>query len=129
MDNITHTLIGIGLARAGLAQRLGRGTTVILAVGRRTFTHVLPGGVILALAATIAFRRFYSQLSFRAIFGLTFLGIMAHVVADLWNSYGVVFYWPFSWRRVSLDWVFILDVVIWGLLGGTLVLALLLRRH
>src|ERR1043166_9072175 len=149
MDNITHTLIGIGLARAGLTQRFGRGTTVILAIasnlpdldgvclafgplgflGRRTVTHVLPGGILLALVASVVFRRFYPQLSFRTVFGLTFLGIVAHVAADLWNSYGVVFYWPFSWQRVSLDWVFILDLVIWGLLIGTLALALALRRH
>lgn len=149
MDNITHTLIGIGLARAGLAQRLGRGTTAILALAsnlpdvdvaclaggpltflwRRTLTHSLLGGLVLALAASVLFRRLYPHLSWRAVFGLTFLGIAGHVFADLWNSYGMVLYWPFDWRRVDLDWVFILDLVIWAILGGTLVASLLARRQ
>jgi len=66
MANITHTLIGIGLA-----QRLGRGTTTIrpwrpifqiwmwpawqvvllLFLWRRPFTHSFPGGLLLAFAA------------------------------------------------------------------------------
>jgi membrane-bound metal-dependent hydrolase YbcI (DUF457 family) len=149
MDNITHTLIGIGLARAGLAQRLGRGTTTILAVAsnlpdvdvaclaggpltflwRRTLTHSLLGGLVLTLASSFLFRRLYPHLSWRAVFGLTFLGIAGHVFADLWNSYGVVLYWPFFWRRVDLDWVFILDLVVWAILGGTLAASLLARRH
>ena len=149
MDNITHTLIGIGLARAGLTQRLGRGTTTILAVAsnlpdldvaclaggpltflwRRTLTHSLLGGLVLGLAASAVFRRFYPHLSWSTVFGLTFLGIAGHVFADLWNSYGVVLFWPFSWRRVDLHWVFILDLVIWGILGGSLAAALLARRR
>src|SRR5213080_2319218 len=149
MDNITHTLIGIGLAKTGLSRRLGRGTTLILAVSsnlpdldgvclafgplgflwRRTVTHALPGGLWLALAASVIFRRIYPQLSWRTIFGLSALGIAAHILADLWNSYGVVLYWPFGWTRVSLDWIFILDVYIWAILVISLILALVLRRH
>ena len=149
MDNITHTLIGIGLAQAGLAQRLGRGTTMILAVAsnlpdvdvaclaggplsflwRRTLTHSLLGAVVLGLAASVLFRRLYPNLTWTAVLGLTFLGIAGHVFADLWNSYGVVLYWPFLWQRVDLDWVFILDLAIWAILGGTLAASLLARRH
>jgi membrane-bound metal-dependent hydrolase YbcI (DUF457 family) len=149
MDNITHTLIGIGLARAGLTQRLGRGTTTILAVAsnlpdldvaflaggpltflwRRTLTHSLLGSLVLAFASSFLFRRLYPHLSWRVVLGLTFLGIAGHVFADLWNSYGVVLYWPFLTRRVDLDWVFIFDLVIWAILGGTLAASLLARRH
>jgi len=149
VDNVTHTLIGLGLARAGLAQRFGRGTTMILAVTsnlpdidaaclpfgplgflwRRTFSHCLPGGVLLVLAATLLFRWRYPQLSFKTVLGLTSLGIAGHVFADLWNSYGVLLYWPFSARRVSCDWVFILDLAIWAILGLSLLAARLFRRH
>ncbi|MDB6059353.1 MAG: hypothetical protein JWO95_3197 [Verrucomicrobiales bacterium] len=137
MDNLTHTLIGIGIARAGLSQKLGRGTTVILAVAsnlpdidvaclmsggplaflwRRTPTHSLLGAAILIVLATVVFRRYYPNLSASIIFGLTTLGVAGHVFADLWNAYGVVLFWPFDWRRVSLNWVYIIDLVIWGLL-------------
>ena len=45
MDNLTRTLTGIGLARAGLAQRLGRGTNAILALASN-----LPDGDVVCLA-------------------------------------------------------------------------------
>ena len=32
MDNLAHTLIGIGVARSGLSRRFGPGTTVTLAI-------------------------------------------------------------------------------------------------
>ena len=148
VDNLTHTLIGVGLARAGLAQRVGRGTTMILAVAsnlpdvdvmclaggpltflwRRTLTHGLLGGFLLALVASFFFRRIYPHLSWFTVFGLTGLGIAGHEFADLWNSYGVVLYWPFSWQRLALAWVFILDLVIWAILGTTLAAGLLARR-
>src|SRR5262249_24085657 len=122
MDNITHTLIGIGLARSGLAQRLGRGTTAVLAVAsnlpdvdgeclacgplgflwRRTLTHSFAGGVLLSVAAAALVRRFYPHFSWKAAFGLTLLGVAGHVLANLWNSYGVVLFSPLNWQRV--DW-------------------------
>jgi membrane-bound metal-dependent hydrolase YbcI (DUF457 family) len=136
MDNITHTLIGVGLARAGLSRKLGTGTTAILAIAsnlpdvdagclfggalgflwRRTPTHSLIGTVFLALAASWIFRHFYPNLSWLTVLGLTALGIGGHVFADLWNAYGVVLFWPFSWRRIDFDWVFIVDLAIWGIL-------------
>jgi hypothetical protein len=96
---------------------------------RRTVTHCLLGGLLLALAASVLFRRLYPQLSWKVVFGLISLGIAAHIFADLWNSYGVVLFWPFDWRRVDFDWVFILDLAIWAILVVTLAASLLARRH
>jgi membrane-bound metal-dependent hydrolase YbcI (DUF457 family) len=128
--------MGMGIARAGLSQKLGRGTTLILAVSsnlpdidvaclfggplaflwRRTPTHSLLGATVLVLVATCLFRRYYPNLSWPVIFGLTALGVAGHLFADLWNAYGVVLFWPFDWRRVSLNWVYIIDIFIWGVL-------------
>jgi membrane-bound metal-dependent hydrolase YbcI (DUF457 family) len=136
VDNLTHTLIGIGIARAGLSQKLGRGTTLILAVAsnlpdvdvaclmggplaflwRRTPTHSLLGATLLIFLATYLFRRYYPNLSWPVIFGLTTLGVAGHIFADLWNAYGVVLFWPFNWQRVSFNWVYIIDLVIWAIL-------------
>lgn len=137
MDNLTHTLIGVGLARAGLSQKFGRGTTLILAVAsnlpdidvgclfapgplaflwRRTFSHCLLGAAILVLLATWIFRRYFPNLSWPIVLGLTALGVAGHLFCDLWNAYGVVLLWPFSWNRFSLDWIYIIDLIIWGVL-------------
>lgn len=137
MDNLTHTLIGIGLARAGLSQKYGRGATVVLAVSsnlpdidvgclfgpsplsflwRRTFSHCLLGAAILVVIAAVIFRRYYPNLSWPVVFGLTAFGVAGHIFCDLWNAYGVVLFWPFTWRRFSLDWIYIIDLIIWGIL-------------
>lgn len=137
MDNLTHTLIGIGLGRAGLSQKFGRGTTVVLAVAsnlpdidvgclfvpsplsflwRRTFSHCLLGAAALVVIATVLFRRYYPNLSWPVVFGLTAFGVAGHLFCDLWNAYGVVLLWPFSWRRFSLDWIYIIDLMVWGIL-------------
>jgi membrane-bound metal-dependent hydrolase YbcI (DUF457 family) len=150
MDNITHTLIGVGLAKAGLSQRYGRGTTLLLAIAsnipdidvavlfssnplaflwRRTPTHSVLGASIIAVLLAAFFRWIYPNLSWRAVIGLSVLGIVGHVFADLWNSYGVVMFWPFSWRRVDLSWVFIIDLAIWGILVVSLIAGLVARAH
>jgi membrane-bound metal-dependent hydrolase YbcI (DUF457 family) len=149
LDNLTHTLIGIGLARAGLSKRFGAGTTVVLAVAsnlpdldvvcvfggplaflsRRTVTHCLLGMVVLAVLGTFAFRRYYPNLSWPVAFGLTALGIIGHVFCDLWNAYGVILLWPFDWHRFSLNWVYIIDLCIWGILIACLIAGRIWRKQ
>jgi membrane-bound metal-dependent hydrolase YbcI (DUF457 family) len=150
MDNVTHTLIGLAMARAGLAQRFGRGTTLVLAVAsnlpdvdglwtmaglgdshfsRRMLTHSLPGFLLLGAVAATCFRWLYPNQSWRALFGLTLLGMIVHVFFDLVNSYGVVMLYPFDRTRFELAWVFIIDLVLLGLLLTPLGLGPLLKRH
>jgi membrane-bound metal-dependent hydrolase YbcI (DUF457 family) len=150
MDNVTHTLIGVAMARAGLAQRFGRGTTLVLAVAsnlpdvdglwtmaglgdshfsRRMLTHSLPGFLLIGAVAATCFQWFYRNQTWRALFGLTVLGMIVHVFFDLINSYGVVLLYPFDRTRFELAWVFIIDLVLLGLLLTPLGLGPLLKRH
>lgn len=150
MDNVTHTLIGVAMARAGLAQRFGRGTTLVLAGAsnlpdldglwtmagfgdshftRRMLTHSLPGLLLLGAVAATGFRWLYRNQSWRALFGLCLLGMIVHVFFDLINSYGVVVLYPFDRTRFELAWVFIIDLVLLGLLMAPLGLGPLLKRH
>jgi membrane-bound metal-dependent hydrolase YbcI (DUF457 family) len=150
MDNVTHTLIGVAMARAGLAQRFGRGTTLVLAVAsnlpdvdglwtmaglgdshfsRRMVTHSLPGFLLLGAVTATCFRWLYRNQTWRALFGLTLLGMIVHVFFDLVNSYGVVLLYPFDRTRFELAWVFIIDLVLLGLLLAPLGLGPLLKRH
>lgn len=56
------------------------------------------------------------------------LGVASHIVLDWITSFGTMFLSPLSWRRFSLDWVFILDLVLSGLLAAGLVAAWGLAR-
>lgn len=136
MDNLTHTLIGVGAAQAGLSRRFGRGTllTLILAsnlpdldvlwsflaggdafLSRRMFTHSLFGAPLLSAALAGLLRPVYRDKPWKTLFGLALIGAGLHVFFDLVNSYGVALFYPFSRRRVELAWIFIIDLVIWAI--------------
>jgi inner membrane protein len=57
------------------------------------------------------------------------LGLASHIVLDLITSWGTRFLAPFSERGFALDWVFILDFALSGLLALGLVAALLVSRR
>ena len=134
MDNLAHTLIGIGVARSGLSRRFGPGTTATLALAsnlpdldvlwtifdpwdrfmlRRTHTHALVALPVLAGLLAFAMRRRYRDQPWTVLFGLSALGIALHLLFDLVNSFGVVLLWPFALRRFELASVFIIDLWIW----------------
>ncbi|MBI4051940.1 MAG: metal-dependent hydrolase, partial [Elusimicrobia bacterium] len=96
MDNLTHTLLGVNLANAGLSRHFGNGTVLILAIAsnltdldavwsfmkggdsfldRRMLTHSLVGFPLLAVLAAFLFYRRYPHLSWKTLFGLCFLGM------------------------------------------------------
>lgn len=151
MDNVTHSLFGLALARAGLAQRHGRGTTALLVIAsnipdldaillltsgesaawlRRTHTHCVTGGPILALALGIAWwLASRKRMPLRTAAGLALLGVGGHVGMDLLNSYGVVALWPFSEGRYELAWVYIIDLALLGILLAPLLMRRLLRER
>ena len=137
MDNLAHSLIGIGVARCGLSRRFGPGTTVTMVIAsnlpdidalwtmadpwdrfmlRRTHTHALVMLPVLAALLAVALRWRYREQSWRTLFGLSLLGLGLHVAFDLVNAFGVVIFWPFSMRRVELESVFIIDVLLWLLM-------------
>lgn len=137
MDNLTHTLLGIALAQAGFSRRYGKGTTALMAIAsnlpdldalvlfypgwdailyRRMLTHSIVGLPMLAAAAAWVFRLFFKQMSWPAAFGLCLLAMLVHVFFDLINSFGVVLFYPFDLTRHELAWLFIIDLILWGLL-------------
>lgn len=148
MDNLAHTLIGVGVARAGLSRRFGPGTTLTLALAsnlpdldvlwsiwdpmdrfllRRTHSHAVVAVPVLAalLACLLRWRR--PDRSWGVLFGLSVLGIVLHLFFDLVNSYGVVLLWPFSARRFELASIFIIDLFVWGVMLGPILAARVLK--
>jgi membrane-bound metal-dependent hydrolase YbcI (DUF457 family) len=136
LDNIAHTLIGIGVAKSGLSRRYGPGTTLAVAVAsnlpdvdalwaiwdpwnrfmiRRTHTHALLALPLLAALLAALLRWRHPERPWRVLLGLSALGIALHLLFDLVNSFGVVLLWPFTLRRFELASVFIIDIFIWGL--------------
>jgi inner membrane protein len=148
LDNLAHTLIGIGVARAGLSRKFGPGTTLTLAIAsnitdidvlwsfwdpvdrfllRRTHSHALVALPILAalLATVIRWRR--RDRPWTVLFGLSALGIALHLLFDLVNSFGVVLLWPFTLQRFELSSLFIVDLFVWTVMVAPMAVSLFLN--
>lgn len=60
---------------------------------------------------------------------VSFAGVSSHVLLDWVTSWGTMFFAPLSWERYTLDWLFIVDLFLSGLLvAGLLAVAVLSRR-
>lgn len=132
MDNLTHSLVGLMLARAGLA-RPGKGTTAMLVLAanapdvdayafftdpltylevHRGFTHSLacaPLVALLPLAAVCGITRRPPRL-FEWMASTA--AVLSHALLDWTNVYGVRLLWPFSGRWTHLDITNIVDAPI-----------------
>jgi inner membrane protein len=157
LDNLTHSLFGLTVARTRLG-RAGRGTTVALLLAsnapdidivttaggaasylkwHRGPTHG-PLGVI-ALACIVALlvrggRRLFDRenrepgASFLALWAVSIVGVLFHILMDLPTSYGTRFLSPFSWTWFSEDWMPIVDIYLLVILGTNLWLGLRAER-
>lgn len=149
MDNLTHSLVGLTAAKAGL-DRLSPGTTslcilaanapdadiVMLAFGGRwTFlqhhrgiTHSIVGALILALTLPLIFysidlilsrvRGRPTRIKLRGLMLASLVVTATHPLLDWANNYGVRFLLPWNARWFYGDFLFILDPVLWLVLGG-----------
>jgi inner membrane protein len=150
MDNLTHTLLGVGMANAGLSRRAGGGALMTLFLAsnfpdvdflwsivrggdafleRRMLTHSIAGIPLFAAALAWLMGLFYRETPWRRLFALALLGMGVHAFFDLVNSYGVVLLYPLTRARLELAWVFIIDVALWALLLAPLLLAWLPRGN
>jgi membrane-bound metal-dependent hydrolase YbcI (DUF457 family) len=150
LDNLTHSLFGLTLARTPLS-RAGRGTTaalllasnapdidiVVTATGgaanylalHRGPTHGPLGvaGLALVVAALVwTGRQRWDRTStgppasFLTLWLVSALGVVCHVLMDLPTSYGTRPLSPFSWTWYAVDWMPIVDVYLLAILAGGL---------
>ncbi|MBI3492057.1 MAG: metal-dependent hydrolase [Acidobacteria bacterium] len=151
MDNLTHTLFAVTLARTPLG-RAGRGATAALVLAsnapdidivatasgalnylkwHRGPTHGPVGivglGVVtagLVWAGQRVNRRWSDETpdaSFGMLVAISIIGVLLHVLLDLPTSYGSRILSPFDWHWFAFDWVPIVDVYLLIILMAGLV--------
>ena len=132
MDNLTHSLVGLMLARAGLEKTTPRGTAMMVLAANapdadafvwftgtmryieyhRTYTHTLTFLPLVALLPMLIVRAKFSLRSYLA----AMIGVLSHLLLDWTNTYGIPLAMPFSNHRFRLDINNIIDVWILSIL-------------
>jgi inner membrane protein len=130
MDNITHTLTGLMMARAGLARTTPRGGTLMMMLAanvpdidvvlglpgglaymeyHRGYAHSLLLAPVMAVIPLLLARWIRgASVSWKAWLACL-LGVLSHLALDLTNVYGVRLMLPFSSRWLHLDITNIID--------------------
>jgi inner membrane protein len=138
MDNLTHTLTGLMLSRAGLNRLHPQATAILLlsanapdcdvisaAAGassyflhHRWLTHAIVSTPLVALLPVLVVRLFVRKRPFawlRAC-GLSLAGVASHLLLDWTNPYGIRLFLPFSDVWPALDITSVVDVWVWSVL-------------
>ena len=148
MDNITHTLTGIVLARAGLDRYTPRATWILVLAANapdidvvsafggslnylhyhRHLTHSLIALPVLPILCVLLVRAISRKpVNWVGGYWIALIGVASHVLLDLTNVYGVRLLLPFSAAWFRLDLTSIIDFWIWGALLVALIAPLLSR--
>jgi inner membrane protein len=138
MDNVSHSLTGLALARAGLNRMSPRATLLLLlaanipdidivalAKGQLTYlevhrgaTHSLVAVPILALECVLLVAAIYRQrLPWLQAWFICSVGVLSHLLLDWTNSYGIRPLFPFSMQWFHLDLNSLTDGPILAALG------------
>jgi inner membrane protein len=148
MDNLTHSLVGLAAAKAGL-ERVSPGATMLCVIaanapdgdilalfgGRWTYlhhhrgiTHSIVGTLLLALLVPALFyvgdlsaarvRQRAPRVKFGRLLAASLIVSATHPLMDWTNNYGVRPLLPWSGRWFYGDLVFIVDPWVWLSVGG-----------
>jgi inner membrane protein len=148
MDNLTHSLTGIALARAGLNRFTPRATLLLLLSANipdcdiavlwrgplayleahRGYTHSFLLLPLLAFFCVLLTAAVYRQkLPWTKAWLVCCIGVLSHLLLDWTNSYGVRPFIPFSSRWFYLDLNGLYDWTIWIVLAACLLWPLFSR--
>ena len=139
MDNVTHTLVGLMLSRAGLNRGEKAAPVMIMLAANapdmdtfnflndnlaylqvhRGYTHALAFSPLVALIPLLlvkAFTRTRFTLATLAAYAACWIAVLSHLLLDWTNVYGVRLMLPFSAKWYRLDITDIIDPVILGIL-------------
>lgn len=136
MENVTHTVVGLMLARTGLEKTTPRGAAMMMVAANipdidgifyfvdaqryieyhRTYTHTVIGMPFMALLAMLLVR---ARFSWRAHLA-AMIAVFSHLMVDWVTFYGIPMLLPFSHHRFRLDIVRLYDPWIALILFGSL---------
>jgi inner membrane protein len=137
LDNLTHSLVGLFLARLGFKSLTPRGTAIMVLAANapdfdavswffggatyihyhRNITHSLIAMPLMALIAVAMVRALgRRKIRWGPALAIAFLAVVSHIILDLTNVYGVRLLLPFSGRWFHWDITSIIDLVIWSVL-------------
>jgi inner membrane protein len=137
LDNLTHTLTGLALSRAGLNRWHPQAALLLMFSANapdsdivasfrgsltyfeahRGITHSIVAAPVMALLCVLlvcALSRTWR--GWRAAWGLCLIGVASHLLLDWTNAYGIRFLLPFSDRWFRLDLNNLIDLWIWAAL-------------
>lgn len=138
MDNLTHSLVGLMLARCGLEARTKeRGFTAMMIVAanipdidaysfftttadylddHRGYTHALAMAPVMALLPVAIVKGITRTRP--TVYGwlCCTLVVLSHLLLDWTNVYGIRMMLPFSDKWLRLDITDIIDPILWGIL-------------
>jgi inner membrane protein len=148
LDNLTHSLFGLTLARTPLGGRRASTIALVLASNapdidivataggsmkylewHRGPTHGLPGviglGLLVAGIGWLIDRKWgssdpTSRVPFGRLWIVSMIGVACHVLMDLPTSYGTRPLSPFAWTWFAQDWEPILDIYLLAILAAGL---------
>ncbi len=153
MENLTHTLVGVLLSRAGLHRLTPRATAICVVAANipdidivtavspidyltyhRHITHALPALPIMAVLAVLLVegvcrlrRRGGEEIRWGPAFAVALLATLSHIALDMTNAYGTRLWLPFDGHWSSWDALFIVDLWVWAILVLPLVILFGLR--
>jgi inner membrane protein len=137
MDNVTHTLTGLMLSRAGL-NRFNRYASAILLLAANTpdvdavslfggaakyleyhrgITHSIAAAPIMAVLPLLIVRLFARKpMAWLSGYFIALAGVASHLLLDFTNMYGIRLFLPFSSAWPRLDITSVVDAWIWTVL-------------
>jgi len=137
MDNLTHSLTGLMLSRAGLNRFYPRATLLLILAANvpdidivtivrgplyyfeqhRGITHSLAAMPVMALLPVLVVCAIGKSLRGWAVaWALSILGVASHLLLDWTNVYGIRLLSPFSSQWFHLDLINLFDLIIWAVL-------------
>jgi inner membrane protein len=137
LDNLTHSLVGLFLARAGFKHLTPRGAAIMVLAANapdfdavswlfggaayihyhRNITHALIAMPAMALLSVALVRLIgWKPVRWMPAFWIALVAVASHLVLDLTNVYGVRLLLPFSGRWFHWDVTGVIDLAIWAML-------------